>query len=378
MKNQLLGLLLLAPGLALAQTPVSYTIKGKIGQLNAPAKVYLLRGMQPSDSATLKNGAFEFKGSTDVPAPADVVLQRNGKLKDTYSASQERVRIFLEPTPVVISSADSLLETRAKVSGGSITADNQKLGAAMLAMKAKAMAFGAEARKATEAQRKDPVFAARMQAQFEALNKEYGQVYVNFIRENPNSWVSLYGLEGMQMMEVPQYAVVGPLYNALSPTLKNSPVGRRYGELVEKLRAVALGAQAPAFTQKTPDGKPVSLADYRGKYVLVDFWASWCGPCRKENPAVIKLYNEFKGKNFDVLGVSLDDEKGRAKWAKAIADDHLPWTQVSDLRGFNNEAAQLYGVRAIPQNFLIDPAGKIVALNLKGEELRAALAKYLK
>jgi peroxiredoxin len=376
MNKHLLGSLLFLPALAHAQTPIPFTVKGKIGQLNAPAKIYLIRGFEVADSATFKNGAFEFKGTTDVPQFADLVIKRDGKLGSGMFGMNDATRVYLEPGPVVVISADSL--RKASVTGGPLTADDQRLQASLKVLDGKVKSFGAQVRKASAEEKKSPAFQERMQAQFEATNKEYAQLYAKFIRKNPNSWVSVYALEGMQMMEVPQYAVVGPLYNALSPAIKNSPVGRRYGELVEKLKAVGVGAPAPGFTQKTPDGKAVSLADYRGKYVLVDFWASWCGPCRKENPAVIKVYNEFKARNFEVLGVSLDDEKGRAKWAKAIADDHLPWTQVSDLRGWQNEAAQLYGVRAIPQNFLIDPTGKIVALNLKGEALRTELAKYLK
>ena len=180
------------------------------------------------------------------------------------------------------------------------------------------------------------------------------------------------------MLDVPQYATVGPVYAALSPELKNTPQGIDYGKMVEGLRAAAIGQSAPIFSQNTPEGKKVSLADYRGKYVLVDFWASWCGPCRAENPVVTKVYNEYKGRNFDILGVSLDNEKSRAKWVKAIADDHLAWTQVSDLKGFENAAAQRYAVQSIPQNFLVGPDGKIVAVNLHGAELRATLAQLIK
>jgi peroxiredoxin len=148
--------------------------------------------------------------------------------------------------------------------------------------------------------------------------------------------------------------------------------------MLKSLKLTAIGAEAPNFTQQTPDGKQVSLADYRGKYVLVDFWASWCGPCRQENPAVIKAYNAYKGRKFDILSVSLDKEDGRDKWLKAIQDDQLTWTQVSDLHGWQNEVAKRYGVQSIPQNFLIDPTGKIVATNLHGDELEAKLAQFIK
>lgn len=376
MKKHLLAVLLALPGLARAQTPFPFTIKGKLGSLNAPAKLYLVRGMQIADSATLKNGAFELKGIADAPATADLVFRRKGRLTTLFGPMGDRARIFLEPGTLVINSPDSL--AHASFKGGPAMADYLRLTAAVQPTMDKIQAFGAEAQKATEAQRKDPAFGARMQAAFEGFNKEMAQGYYAFIKANPNSWASLDALTGLQMMVLPQYATVAPLYEALSPALKNSAQGREYGEMVQGLKETAVGQPAPAFSQKTPDGKTVALADYRGKYVLVDFWASWCGPCRAENPAVTKVYNEFKGRNFDILGISLDDEKGREKWLKAVQDDHLAWTQVSDLRGWQNEAAQRYHVRAIPQNFLIDPTGKIVAANLRGDELKTTLAKYLK
>jgi peroxiredoxin len=360
---------------AQSQAPIPFTVKGKIGQFNAPAKIYLFC-MGRVDSATLKNGTFEIKGTTDIPQLGSLMIKRNGKMGSGLFGSADRKEVYLEPGPVVVTSPDSLLH--ASVAGGPINADNQRLEASLKPVLAKLKANGAEYQKASEEQRKAPAFKARLQAQGEQTQNEYAQRVRDFIQTNPNSWVSLYELGRLSMLAPPQYAVVAPLYEALSPALKNTPPGRSYGELVQGLKNVAPGAQAPAFTQKTPEGKAVSLADYRGKYVLVDFWASWCGPCRAENPAVTKVYNEFKDRNFDILGVSLDDEDGRAKWVKAVKDDNLAWTQVSDLRGFQNAAAQLYGVQAIPQNFLIDPNGKIVAANLHGDDLRATLAKYLK
>ena len=136
------------------------------------------------------------------------------------------------------------------------------------------------------------------------------------------------------------------------------------------------GAQAPDISAQTPDGKTVSLASLRGKYVLLDFWASWCTPCRAENPNVVKAWNKYKGKNFTILGVSLDDSKD--SWVKAIEKDGLTWTHISDLKRWESVPARIYNVQGIPANFLIDPAGKIVSTNLRGAELDARLAELLR
>ncbi|WP_216690132.1 redoxin domain-containing protein [Hymenobacter siberiensis] len=376
MQKYLLALLLALPCLAQAQTPFAYTVKGKLGNLSAPAKLYLVRGMSIADSATLKNGVFELKGTADAPTTADLVFRREGRLVSLFGPMGDRTRIFLEPGTVTVTSPDSL--AHATITGGPAMADYLRLDASMKPIIARMQVVGAEAQKATESQRQAPGFQEQVQARFQALNKEMVKVNYAFIKANPSSYASLDALLGMRMWDTPRYAIVGPLYEPFSPALKNTPQGRDYGAMVQRLKDIGVGQPAPAISQPTPDGKTVSLADYRGKYVLVDFWASWCKPCRAENPAVTKVYNAYKDRNFDILGVSLDDEEGRAKWLKAIQDDHLAWTQVSDLKGLQNAAAQRYAVQAIPQNFLVGPDGKIVAVNLHGDELGATLAKLIK
>lgn len=142
---------------------------------------------------------------------------------------------------------------------------------------------------------------------------------------------------------------------------------------LDEMRALSVGQPAPEIELPSPDGTMVKLSDLRGKYVLIDFWAAWCKPCRQENPNVVRLYNQYKDKGFEVFGVSLDRTK--EDWVKAIADDKLAWTQVSDLKYFNSAAAELYQIQAIPATYMIDPDGKIIAKDLRGPSLENKLAE---
>lgn len=162
----------------------------------------------------------------------------------------------------------------------------------------------------------------------------------------------------------------------ISPQLANSPYVKDLDGIIKQLENVQIGKIAPDFTLPDTEGKSVSLRDFRGKYVLLDFWASWCPPCRRENPNVVKAFNNYKDKNFTIIGISLDRDK--KKWLKGIEDDKLTWTHLSDLKYWDSEIPALYGVRGIPANVLLDPDGVIVAKNITGEELHEKLAELIK
>lgn len=346
------------PLFAVAQQKMSVT--GKIAGLKEGSLVHLIDMNRPTDTiakSKVTKGVFVLKAELEEPALLTLNLENGAR----------RVPLFLENSTVTVTGKSS--DIKSLVVKGSAT--HNAFDAFQKKFNPLFEKYGKINEQMQRVGRTDS-----LQVAFEATAKEIQQEIDAFIGRHKASPVSSFLLAiTVQLNE--DIATTESRLNTLSASASNNFYGKYLKDMIAETKVTAIGSVAADFTQADTLGNPVSLSSFRGKYVLLDFWASWCGPCRQENPTVVQNFHRFKDKNFTVLGVSLDRPGQKERWLQAIHADNLTWTHVSDLQFWNNAVAQQYKVQSIPQNFLIGPDGKIVAKNLRGPALESKLCEVL-
>ena len=379
MKNNLkslpiipLAAILLFSGLQSFAQNGKYLLKGNLAHLTG--KVYLGHEVNGNpvkvDSATLVNGEFVFKGA--VKSPEFYSL--------THKNLKYPIQFILENSAITVTkTADSLAMAEVKGSAAQevymgfykvpwkeITAKAGQIYGKIDKAEAAAKAAGVKV---------DSLTRAGFDQEFAALDVQNKNAVKEYISKHPSS-AGAAAIIYDRFIAYPNFPVATELFASLTKDAQQSVIGSSITKAIAIDAKTAKGKLAPAFSMADKDGKIVHLSDFKGKYVLIDFWASWCGPCRKENPNVVAAYKKYHDKGFEIIGISLDSNK--EAWLKAVDKDGLTWTHVSDLKGWQCATATTYGVKAVPASFLIDPNGKVVGKDLRGEELNKTLADLFK
>ena len=373
MKSLFLSLLI-APAIVFAQNPKDFKIKGELKSFKPIDWVYIsyrTADNAVTDSFQMKGEKFAYKGK--IAEPTLATLRVKYVAENGAKPKMEFAPLFLETGTVKVSAKDSLKNITVKGSTAhsdymAITDQQKPYNASLTKLYEDWSRYGKEKNK--EAQ-------DRVEAQIDSIdNLTKEKVYGAFVANHSKSPLALYALKQYAGYDI-DAEKVEPLFLSLPSATQQWKSAQDFKELIDIAKKTGIGKYAMDFTQNDTLGNPVSLSSLKGKYVLVDFWASWCGPCRAENPNVVKVFNQYKDKGFTIIGVSLDRPNAKDKWLKAIHDDGLAWNHVSDLKYWDNEVAKQYGIKAIPQNLLLDPQGKIIAKNLRGEELGEKLSTFI-
>ncbi|MDQ8052220.1 MAG: TlpA disulfide reductase family protein [Pedobacter sp.] len=351
-----------------------FTVAGTLSQTGNDKMILLSyvnsAGKNAKDSALVKDGKFVINGTTAFGNRAYLELRPIAKDTTKKRRAVDFKEFYLEKGTTTVTGTDQM--ATATVSGTKVQSENLDYHAKMDPLQDQYKKIVDRYYKAKAA--KDSVELKQISVDAKPLMAQMESTLDDFISGHPDSYVTGDLVLGNRMAVI-DVVKFDPIYQKLGKNVLASFTGKKITEKYIKAKQFAIGKSID-FTLPDAKGNEFKLSSLKGKYVLVDFWASWCVPCRAENPFLLKAYSELKDRNFQIVGVSLDDNK--ANWLKAVEMDKLPWTQVSDVKGFQTEVAVRFGITAIPQNVLIDPDGKVIAKDLRGEDVNKKIAAYLK
>lgn len=364
MRKTLLILVAIVISLSSCNKGKNYQIQGVVEGLTQgkiSLKIYENGKWITTDSTEIHEGKFKFEGKLDLPEMRIL----------TIDSVSESFKLFIENSEIkLLVYSDSMEKT---VVSGSYSHQQYR------EFIEKTAVYDDEESEATTSYKKAKQEGNLPEIKkFDSILTYYdklkGEMMKDFVKQNPASVVGPYLIISNSWLF--NLKELESINSKIDTVITNSVYVKKIKERIELLKKVDIGQMAPEFSMPDSNGKNINLSSYKGKLLLVDFWASWCSPCRAENPGIVKVYNEFHSKGFYILGVSLDKKK--ESWLKAVADDQLSWEHVSELKGWDCSAGKLYGINSIPANVLVDPEGKIIARNIFGDELRKKLAELIK
>ena len=359
MRKLLLSIVAASMTLAACNAQSGYKVTGTVeGMPDGKAIIATVNGssLDTLAKADVKNGSFEFTGNVSEPTGAYIMV----------IGQRGAIPFMLENANITVNAGQAGLT----VTGS----EGQKIYDQFMAINTTTQQEAMKLQQEYQAANGDQAKMQAVQEAYAKLMTDAQAKETELIKANPDSYVSTFVIvSSMGQME---YEQLKERYSLLGEKAKASAQGKAIAAQIAKLESTAIGQIAPNFTITTPEGESISLYDIKGKVKLIDFWASWCGPCRGENPHVVEIYKEYHPKGLEIFGVSLDNNK--EAWVKATADDGLVWKHGSDLKGWQSAPAQLYSVTGIPHTVLLDENNKIIAKNLRGDELKQKIAELLK
>lgn len=357
------SILLVCPLISYAQQ-ASYSINGTVSNPEIKSLYFtetsFFSNVKPKvQKVNILDGKFSIRGDFSEPVPVFLSLDQDFK-KDPATTKQ----FILDSGNISVQVSGGLND--ALISGSKAQDDMQRLSSGQAPYFEKLNQIGKEAELKSQSGISPDSIAALYRIPFRDVNRELVEYQLSFVKGNPTAFGSLLLIPSIAGSKF-NFFEADSLLKSLSSGIQNSSTAKLVKDYIESEKKTSLGAIAPDFALSDTSGKPIPLSSLKGKYVLLDFWAAWCGPCRQENPNVVNAYKQFKDKGFTVFGVSLDRDK--KSWLAAIREDNLNWQHVSDLKYWGSEAAALYKVGSIPRNFLLDPNGKIIGRDLRGPDL---------